>query len=215
MADSTERDDARVILGRLLEPWANASWEALDQLEAAEPYEDEVEGPSGRSYRVKLLGDWDMKPWESDFYVWARVYGRSGWRKRFPYLETVVRGGEGLPREPPPTTRWVKDRHGRWEVALGPTPLTVDGDTLGVLLRGIREGSPSMGTSAPSRAMRHSGGLARRFPGSRARKCGDERPDTRDSSAVSARLAHVAHMLRVSTVGRAARAGPVGPRCFR
>ena len=116
MADSTERNDARAILRGLLEPWTNASWEALDQLDAAEPYEDVVQGPSGRRYRVKLLAGWDMKPWESDFYVWARVYGRSDWRRRFPYLDTVVHGGEDLPSEPPPTTRWVKNRRGRWRL---------------------------------------------------------------------------------------------------
>jgi hypothetical protein len=114
VADSTEQRDVRALLRALLARWENASWESLDELEAAEPRTEELEAPSGRRYRVKVWASWDMDPWESDFYVWAKVYGRSGWRGRFAYRDVVVRGGEGLPDVPPPSSRWVKDDGGKW-----------------------------------------------------------------------------------------------------
>jgi hypothetical protein len=82
VTDSIEQSDVRALLRELLAPWENASWEMLDELEAAEPRSDEVEAPSGRRYRVKVSAGWDMDPWESDFHVWVRVYGRSVWRVR-------------------------------------------------------------------------------------------------------------------------------------
>ena len=116
MADSHEPLDAEALLRDLLAPWRDASWEALDRLEASDPYEDVLAGPSGCRYRVKLIGFWDMEPWESDFHVSASVYGDAALRKRLPYHDTVTYGGEDLPAEPPPTTRWVKNRLGRWRL---------------------------------------------------------------------------------------------------
>jgi hypothetical protein len=116
MGSSTEEFDAEALLRELLAPWRDVSWEALDELEAAPPSEDVRAVPSGRRYRVKLQGYWDMEPWESDFYVVASVYGESGFRKRVPYQDSVDYGGEDLPPEPPPTTRWIKGRLGRWRL---------------------------------------------------------------------------------------------------
>ena len=114
MGESDERLDAEALLRELLAPWRDVSWEALDALEAAPPLEDVRAAPSGRRYRVKLHGYWDMEPWESDFHVVALVFGESGLRKRMPYRDSVDYGGEDLPSEPPATTRWVKGRLGRW-----------------------------------------------------------------------------------------------------
>jgi hypothetical protein len=116
MADSTEERDVAVLLHRLLEPWESATWDELDRLEAADARDEEMVAPSGRRYRVKLFGGWDMEPWESDFYVWARVYGRGGWRRIFPYVDIVIHGGEKLPPDPPATTRWIKNERGKWRV---------------------------------------------------------------------------------------------------
>ena len=114
MSEADEKQDAQALLRDLLAPWRDVSWEALDGLEAAPAHEEVRAGASGRQYRVKLVGYWDMEPWESDFHVVASVYGEAGWRKRVPYQDSVDYGGEILPDTPPPTTRWVKNRLGRW-----------------------------------------------------------------------------------------------------
>ena len=116
MGQPEEELDAEALLRELLAPWRDVSWEALDALEAAPPFEDVRVAPSGRRYRVKLRGYWDTEPWESDFHVVASVYGESGLRKRVPYRVSIDYGGEDLPPEPPTTTRWVKGRLGRWHL---------------------------------------------------------------------------------------------------
>ena len=116
MGAPDEQNDAEALLRDLLAPWRDGSWEALDELEASPTHEDILIGPSGQRYRVKLVGYWDMEPWESDFHVEATVYGEAGWRKRMPYRDSVDYGGESLPDEPPPSTRWVKNRLGRWRL---------------------------------------------------------------------------------------------------
>ena len=92
MGNQGEELDAEALLRELLAPWRDVSWEALDALEAAPPLEDVRVAPSGRRYRVKLRGYWDMEPWESDFHIVASVYGESSLRKRMPYQDGIDYG---------------------------------------------------------------------------------------------------------------------------
>jgi hypothetical protein len=113
---AAERDDAFALIRPRIDRWTSASWEELDRLEGGGEVEEEAVAPSGKRYRVRTYAFWDMEPWESGMYVIVKVYGRSGWRKRWPYKGAIQRGdADDWPEEPVSGTRWVKEG-GRWRL---------------------------------------------------------------------------------------------------
>ena len=120
MAGFSERADAKALIEPRIERWKHASWEELDRLESISGIEEEALAPSGKPYRVRTHAFWDMEPWQSGMYVRVDVYGRSAWRKRWPYKGAIQRGGaDDGPDEPVPGTRWVKVGT-RWQLRDSP-----------------------------------------------------------------------------------------------